>query len=222
MTSRALLVMAKRPQAGSTKTRLQPELSAEQAADLYECFLHDVLDTVRALDGVTPLLAVWPDDGDGYFAQHAPDIEVVPQLGASLNERLNHVLTVTLSRFDSVAAINSDSPTLPGGLLDAAFGSIETRGVDAAFGPAEDGGYYLIALQQPRPELILGVTMSTPTVLADTLAKAETEGLNVVVGEPWYDVDTPADLQRLRADLRDPTVAATAPRTATALARRTP
>ena len=68
-------------------------------------------------------------------------------------------------------------------------------------GPADDGGYYLIGLKRPAPRLLREVRMSTPTVLADTLALAAEEGLRVALLPIWYDVDDVASLERLRDEL---------------------
>jgi len=65
--------------------------------------------------------------------------------------------------------IGSDSPDLPPEYLSDAFARLEA-GADVALGPADDGGYYLIGLRAPQPRLLREVPMSTPSVLADTLA----------------------------------------------------
>jgi glycosyltransferase A (GT-A) superfamily protein (DUF2064 family) len=69
-------------------------------------------------------------------------------------------------------------------------------------GPCEDGGYYLIGLKRPQPRLLRDVQMSTPYVVRDTLVLAEQIGLKVTLLPTWYDVDTVAELDRLRAELR--------------------
>ena len=58
----ALLVIAKRPTPGQTKTRLTPPLTSEQAAALYECFLVDTLDLVRRVPAIDPLIAYLPSE----------------------------------------------------------------------------------------------------------------------------------------------------------------
>lgn len=198
----ALLVMAKQPQAGTTKTRLVPAGSAEYTAALYEAFLLDSLALARGVAGVVPLIAVSPPGSVRYFASLAPDLDQIEQLGSSLPERLDHVLTICLDNgFDSVVAINSDSPTLPAEYVGDAFDRLAEDAVDVVLGPCEDGGYYLIGWKQPHPELIREVTMSTPEVLSDTLAIATRLGLRVVLLPTWYDVDEPADLDRLKKEL---------------------
>ena len=201
--SRALVVMAKAPEPGATKTRLVPALTHGQAAELYECFLRDTLDLVRSLPDVSPLVAVWPADAAEYFQQVAPDFEQVEQRGESLAERLDHVLTTCLAAgFSSVVAINSDSPTLPRSRVTAAFERLDLPGVDIVLGPADDGGYYLIGWRRPHSHLVLDVTMSTPQVLDDTLRLAAESDLSVALLDPWYDVDEAADLVRLCEDLQ--------------------
>lgn len=205
MTRRALLIMAKRPSPGQTKTRLCPPLSPERAADLYACFLADVVDRARAaaalVEGLVPAIAYTPAEARDYFAALAPDFELVPQTGATLGERLDAILSGALARgYEQVAAINSDSPSLPATYLAEAFAALDDPTIDVVFGPCEDGGYYLIGLKQPRPRLVLDVRMSTADTLADTLRIAAEERLRVGLLRPWYDVDSAAELERLTVD----------------------
>ena len=191
--------MAKRPFPGQTKTRLTPPLTPQQAADLYECFLYDVLDIVRHIPDITPFIAASPPETQSYFAQLAPDFGFVPQIGRNLSQRLHYVMAHLLQAgFEQVAAINSDSPDLPAGYLHQAFGLLADPSLDVVFGPCEDGGYYLIGWKRPNPHLILDVPMSTGHVLQDSLAIAEEEGLRVALLPEWYDVDDTADLVRLQ------------------------
>ena len=107
--------------------------------------------------------------------------------------------------------MNSDGPTLPPAYLVEAFARLRD-GADVVLGPSDDGGYYLIGLKRPAPRLLREVRMSTPSVLADTLAIAAEEGLTVALLPAWYDVDDAASLGRLAVELRD-APATVAPRT---------
>jgi hypothetical protein len=202
---RALLIMARQPLAGRSKTRLEPVLTPAAAAALYACFLRDTLDLARTLPGVTPIVAYAPPAARAYFQKLAPGLDLVPQRGQTLGERLAHVLSQTLaSGFGRVAAMNSDSPTLPPDYLSLAFDKLDGDETDVVLGPCEDGGYYLIGWKRPHPRLVREVQMSTAHVLQDTLALAAEDDLRVDLLPPWYDVDRPRDLQRVTAELSRP------------------
>lgn len=202
MRNRALIVVAKQPAPGQTKTRLVPPLSFEQAAALYEGFLLDTLDLMRAVPGVRRVIAYLPREARDYFARLAPDFDLIPQRGADLGARLDHAVTHYLSNgHEQVVIMNSDSPTLPSEHLRQAFEQL-TDHVDVVLGPSDDGGYYLIGLRRPAPRLLREVRMSTPRVLADTLRIAREENQRVALLPPWYDVDDRASLRRLIAEVR--------------------
>ncbi|MGB9738647.1 TIGR04282 family arsenosugar biosynthesis glycosyltransferase [Chloroflexus sp.] len=195
-----LVMMARRPEPGRVKTRLCPPLTATQAASLYELFLRDLVAMMRTVSNTRSLIAYAPTDAAEYFAALAPDIARRPQVGRNLGERLAAITTELLAEGTSaVVIIGSDSPSLPPTLIGQALAELE-RGVDLVLGPADDGGYYLVGLRRIAPSLFTEVLMSTSTVLRDTLAVAERLGLRTVLIDPWYDIDTIADLQRLHAD----------------------
>ncbi|MCE7986464.1 MAG: glycosyltransferase [Caldilinea sp. CFX5] len=201
MRQQMLLVVAKQPAAGQTKTRLCPPLTGATAAALYECFLRDTLAIMRSVPAVTPGLVYLPAAAAGYFRELAPDFVLTLQEGADLGERLDNLLTAALAQGAKAAVVmDSDSPTLPVVYVSAAFTHLH-EGADVVLGPCDDGGYYLIGLKRPQPRLLREVQMSTPTVLRDTLAIAEELGLRVALLPTWYDVDTAAELQRLRQEL---------------------
>ena len=198
----ALIVVAKQPAPGQTKTRLTPPLSPEQAAQLYECFLRDTLDLMRAVPDVRRAIAYLPIDARDYFAQLAPDFDLIPQVGADLGARLDQALTHYLEQgYERAVIMNSDGPTLPIEHLRQAFTEL-AAGAEVVLGPSDDGGYYLIGLNRPAPRLLREVRMSTSHVLADTLALAREENLRVALLPAWYDVDDAASLARLIAELR--------------------
>lgn len=197
----ALLVVAKRPAPGQTKTRLTPPLDAAKAARLYECLLQDTLELTRAVPNVERLIAYAPIDAEGYFRTLAPDFGLVPQVGANLGERLDNALSHCLNNgFTQAVIMDSDSPTLPSDYVARAF--VELQSADVVVGPCQDGGYYLIGLQRPQPRLLREVQMSTPNVLRDTLAIAAQEGLCATVLPSWYDVDTVSEFARLQSELQ--------------------
>ncbi len=195
----ALIVVAKRPAPGKTKTRLCPPLTPELASALYESFLFDTLDQMRQVTNSHRVIA-YLDEQD-YFQRLAPDFELIPQEGHDLGERLDRALTCYLSRgYERVVIMDSDSPTLPPHYLSRAF-DVLADGADVVLGPCDDGGYYLIGIKSPTPRLLREVHMSTPTVAAETIALAKEEGLNLISLPVWYDVDDAASLSRLRQEV---------------------
>ena len=196
---RAVIVMAKRPVAGNTKTRLTPALSPQQAADMYERLLLDTLANVQARDDCTTIIAIDAAESADYFTTIASSAPQLEQIGDALGDRLNTVLTAGLSEgYAAVFALSSDSPDLPASHLDDAFAALDRDDVDVVVGPTEDGGYYLIGWKQPWATMVTDVKMSTPDVLADTLAIASGLGAKVHLAPRWYDIDDPVDLDRLR------------------------
>ena len=198
----AVAIMAKVPRPGEVKTRLCPPLTAEQAAGLYRAFLADKIAQVRTLRGARPAIAFSPDDARPTFQGLAPGFELVPQRGPDLGSRLRNILGALLAdEAGAAVAIDSDTPTLPTEFLQEGVDRLAGGDVDVVLGPTEDGGYYLIGVRRPHPELFHGIAWSTPSVLRDTLARAHAAGLATACLTPWFDVDTPTDLERLRTTL---------------------
>lgn len=204
---RTLLIMAKRPQAGNTKTRLSPPYTLEEAAELYTQFLLDALALARSLPNVMPAIAYAPDDEEtlAWFGKFAPNCLLIPQRGETLGDRLDYVLSETLKTkiIGQAVAVCSDSPALPPELVLAGFERLDDPAVDATLGPCDDGGYYLIGWKRPYPRMVREVTMSTEQVTADTLAIAQEDGINVAILPEYFDVDTAEDLERVRAALAE-------------------
>jgi glycosyltransferase A (GT-A) superfamily protein (DUF2064 family) len=93
--------------------------------------------------------------------------------------------------------IGSDCPVLDAEYLQSAAETL-AGGADAVIGPVADGGYVLIGMARPYPELFLRMTWSTPTVHAQTLQRAAAAGLRTVVLRELWDVDDAAGLRRWR------------------------
>ena len=199
----AIAVMAKAPMAGHVKTRLVPPLTREEAAELYRCLLLDKIRQVGTLSGVDPYLAYTPPEARAQMASLAPqDFTLIPQAGSDLGDRLHRLSAILLERgHPGVIIIDSDTPTLPSTYLLDALDRIQNESTDLVLGPAEDGGYYLIGLKRPCRSLFDSIPWSGPSVLTETLRRASAQRLEVATLPPWFDVDTPNDLARLRNDL---------------------
>lgn len=197
----ALLVVAREPVPGSTKTRLCPPLTPGEAARLYEMFLLDTLEIMRQVPGADRFIVYLPEGAEGYFRALAPDFKLIPQIGSSLGVRLDNALSHCLKGdYKHAVIMDSDSPSLPSEYVRMAFSKL--AGSDGVIGPCEDGGYYLIGLNRPAPSLLRNVQMSTSKVMADTLVLAKNEGLRMSQLPEWYDVDDGNELGNLRQELQ--------------------
>lgn len=178
------------------KTRLVGDLTPAEAAALQGAFLEDLLE--RLGEGDFELRLAWAlEPGEEMPAWPAAGVR---QRGEGLGDRLYLALSEAAAEAPCVAALGSDHPTLPLDLVHRAFERVEA-GADVVLGPAEDGGYYLIALgrQAVVPRLFDGVAWSTGSVLATTLDRCRELGLAVELLPEAADVDTPEDLRRLAA-----------------------
>ena len=198
----AVAIMAKAPRPGTVKTRLCPPLLATEAAALYRCFLLDKIASVGRLADARPVIAYTPDDARAEFDALAPGFALVAQDGSDLGARLHATLAGLLAAGHAGAiAVDSDTPTLPGGFLQQAVDCLSRPGPDVVLGPTEDGGYYLIGVRAPHRELFERMPWSTSAVLEVTRRRAAAAGLRAHCLPSWFDVDTPDDLERLRAML---------------------
>jgi hypothetical protein len=199
MPPRSLLcIFVKPPLAGTVKTRLVPAVTPEQAASLAAAFFADTLALAGSCAWARVVVAC---DGDPAPLGLDAGVEVWPQGGGDLGERMERVLRRALDKVPAAIAIGTDSPGLPRQRLEAARGLLEQH--DAVVGPSEDGGYYLLGLRRCPEGLLRGLPWSEACTRRETVARLRAEGFRVAETEPWFDVDLPADLARLAELLRE-------------------
>jgi len=201
MREAVIIVMAKQPQVGRTKTRLCPPLSWQDAAALYEALLLDTLSLVSALQGIDLAVAITPPESQPYFERIAPaGTLLLPIEGSDIGDCLSQVIKLVLNMgYCKALALNSDGPSLPPEYLQQAVDYLDRY--DLVLGPGHDGGYYLVGMRRAASEIFRGIAWSTDKVLSQTLERARALGLQVWLTPEWYDVDTAADLGRLQADV---------------------
>ena len=197
----ALIVVAKKPEPGFTKTRLCPPLTPGEAAEFYRCLMLDTLELVAKLQIADHTLAYTPQDAVPYFRNLVPDgFRLVVQQGTTLGERLVNALDHHFKLgYQRVVIMNSDGPTLPLAHLEEAFSGLDRA--DITLGMGHDGGYYLIGMKRLEPELFQGIAWSTEKVIPQTIDVCHRLRLTVHQLPEWYDVDVAADLDRLCDDL---------------------
>ncbi|MEV7005253.1 TIGR04282 family arsenosugar biosynthesis glycosyltransferase [Streptosporangium sp. NPDC051022] len=189
-----ILVIAKEPVPGRVKTRLTPPFTPREAAALAAAALEDTLRTVARVPAARHVLVL-----DGVPGVWLPEgFTVLPQHGSGLDQRL-------AAAFDDAhrllpvptVLIGMDTPQVTPGMLALALSLLGIH--DAVFGPATDGGFWLLGLRVPDPALLLGVPMSKPTTGEIQLRRLREAGLSVAPMPCLTDVDSAADASAVAA-----------------------
>lgn len=192
----ALIAFAKTPRAGSVKTRLTPLLHPDDAAMLYTAFVQDALAQYRDLDGVDVRLYVAPPDP--FPESLLPEgITLHPQSGADLGERMLLAFLETFKAgYERIVIVGTDHPTLPATFIEMAFDTLWER-YNVVLGPSEDGGFYLLGMNEFYPALFEGMAYSHPDVFNQTVIRAGFTPADLNLLPMWYDVDDEASLRKL-------------------------
>jgi uncharacterized protein len=189
---RVLAVFSKNPVEGKVKTRLASAIGNTRALEIYEALRRL---TAAAASSVQARQVIWYSD----FIPQTDSMlgagtEARLQQGRDLGERMhNAFLDAFSSGFRQVVLIGTDCPGIRAEILEQAFSLLESN--DAVLGPAMDGGFYLIGLKKPAPELFLKRAWSTSTVLEETVRKLEAAGSSFRLLPVLRDIDTLEDLQ---------------------------
>lgn len=195
MSDQTLMVFLKHPRPGAVKTRLVPALGAQTAAELYRVLAEEVLRATIPRDGEYETLVFFDPPGEAEAMRAwLPGLRLRPQSPGDLGARMSAAFARAFDRgARRVAIIGTDAAGVTREVVAGAlFGLAEA---EVVVGPAADGGYYLLALREPHPELFDGIAWSTPTVLEETLRRAAASGLEVRQRPPLRDVDTLEDLR---------------------------
>lgn len=200
---RRLIIFSRYPEPGKTKTRLIPALGPDGAAALQRDMTRHIIGVARKLAAREALaIEVRFEGGD------APQMETAfgrgvlyrEQGSGDLGDRLRRALVEAVREdADRIVVIGADCPEVTPALLADAF--LRLRRHDLVIGPARDGGYYLIGLRQPEPELFTDISWGSDRVLEQTLGRARQLSLTIDQLENLADIDRPADLsvwQRLK------------------------
>jgi uncharacterized protein len=198
-TRNHLIVMAKAPVAGRVKTRLVPALGEAGAAALAGRLLeHAVSQAVAAHLGAVELCLA-PDLTHplGLQMQARHGLVLSAQVEGDIGVRMQRALDRALQRAECVCLVGTDAPAIDAAYWRLAFDVLATH--DAVFGPAWDGGYALVGLRRPLPQIFVDVPWSTPQVMAVTRRRLVDAGVAFAELPHVHDIDEPADLAHLPA-----------------------
>ncbi|BDA42497.1 hypothetical protein COCOBI_03-3870 [Coccomyxa sp. Obi] len=208
-----VIIFVKYPAPGAAKTRLARNVGDVAAAEWYRVCAEHVVRTASRLPGSRCIVACPPAEDDGvarvqkWLAPIAAEATTFGEqaLDGDLGKRMYHALHEALQADSQKAVlIGSDIPDICESTLAAAFTALDNH--EVVFGPAVDGGYYLVGASRLHPGLFQGITWSTGTVLRDNTSQAASVGLKVASCSTLpvlRDIDTIEDLQAWLGELEE-------------------
>lgn len=183
------------------KTRLAPDAGDRAHLSLRHALFEDTRDRIAAVQEVDRFVLVDPPDQCEAMEPLARGLDVLAQHDGDLGDRLDGAAEDLFRLgYARVVLVGSDLPTMPETAIQHALDALDRFGDRVVFGPADDGGYYLVGLKQRHASLFEGIAWSTSEVLEQSVAAARAAGVEVELIDRWYDVDTWSDLQRAAAD----------------------
>ncbi|MEM7792470.1 MAG: TIGR04282 family arsenosugar biosynthesis glycosyltransferase [Verrucomicrobiota bacterium] len=190
-----ILLFVKAPYPGKVKTRLAETIGEVAALEAFKLLVIKQLE--RIPPGFELEVHYTPDEAESEIAAWlGEDLKRFRQEEGDLGDRLTAATKAAFARgAASVYCIGGDCPGLDASHFLLAEEQLR-QGADLCFGPTEDGGYYLLAMAAPHPDIFREIPWSTQHTLATSILRAEEHGLNVHLLEELYDIDTEFDLNR--------------------------
>ncbi len=195
------LLFSRYPVPGEVKTRLIPQFGAAQAAQVHRRMAEHAVSEALSVQGAETVIHYTGSSRKDFQSWLGPRPQYRKQVQGDLGNRLEAALGKSFKENGSpTIAVGTDIPALSAGLLSHAFQALADN--DVVIGPAEDGGYYLIGMNSPRPELFRRIEWGSSRVFSQTLERIKSLGLTFRVMPALNDVDRPEDLDPLRSDPR--------------------
>ena len=188
-------MFVKQPEPGKVKTRLGRSIGFEQSARLYTRLARKIWNEIRQYRGCEHWVLFEPASALESVLAWLPGADrYLVQVEGDLGNRLQSAFSLAQDGSSrAVVAIGSDVPGLSAGDLNEAFRAL--RSCDAVIGPAYDGGYWLIGLSRPLPEVFEGIAWSTSTVADETIRILESRAKSYDLLRRLRDIDEAEDLR---------------------------
>lgn len=196
----AVIIFTRVPEAGKTKTRLMPYLSAEACRELHICFLKDIAKQTKISADL--FVCHTPEDKEGILKEiFGGKAEYFLQEGEGLGRRMEEAIHRVLAKgYDSCVLTGTDVPEIQSGDFEQAFSLLRRK--DVVFGPARDGGYYLIGMNKLCKEAFEKHSYGHGTVLEDTKRALRNSGRTVGCISMRHDLDCKEDIKEFRGRMR--------------------
>lgn len=199
---RAVILFTRVPIPGKTKTRMMPYLTETQCADLHTCFLKDIAVECGTCEADIFVSYAPENQGEeklktilgeqkGYFRQDGDD----------LGSRMYHAIEKVLDMgYEKCLLMGTDIPEVSVEALKRAYRVLE--GQDVVFGRTTDGGYYLVGMKRPIPEVFGLKEYGHGKVLEETVQELRQKGISVGYTVTYSDMDTREDVEEYRQRMR--------------------
>ncbi len=196
-----IMVFCKAPVPGQVKTRLIPPLTPEEAAQLHCELAEKTLTTATQKKLCEVQLWCSPGIGHPFFNELSQKYSISRRLqqGEGLGERMHGAFCKALTDYNAALIIGCDCPSLTNAYLEQALASLH-QGKTCVLAPAEDGGYVMIGLKQPQPDLFEGMPWGTDKVLGLTRARLQSLAIEYQELDEQWDLDTKDDLERYQGN----------------------
>jgi uncharacterized protein len=192
-TTQRVVVFARAPQLGQVKTRLAATVGAERALEIYTTLAEGVVASLAATAAWELVVRCAPDAARDEVARwFGADVSVEPQGEGDLGARMLRALEAHLAGgAHRVVIVGTDCPDLDAHVVQRAFAALVTH--DLVYGPASDGGYYLVGARRPVPAVFTDVPWSAVDTLAVSLERARQADYSVQLLDVLADIDTEQD-----------------------------
>jgi rSAM/selenodomain-associated transferase 1 len=191
MNKDAIIIFAKAPLKEHAKTRLAGHLTDEERLNFYESLLKGTVNKLTGLEGIDTLICYWPVDANNYFMQFG--LKMYPQSDGDIGIRMFNALKKIFDiGYKKAVLVGVDVPEISSETTLTAFKMLDKK--DIVFGPALDGGYYMIGMKRPLLEIFEGIDWSTEATLRQSMEKASEQSYSLAFTETLLDIDTPDDL----------------------------
>jgi rSAM/selenodomain-associated transferase 1 len=187
MDRNILIIIAKHPDKDKVKTRLKGSMTDEKRVEFYRGLLKDTILRLGKISGVDTCIAYAPHNAEDYFMKFS--LDTIPLPPGDLGFRMLHAFTeVFKAGYTKALLVGVDIPGLTESIILEAFKCLSDK--DIVFGPALDGGYYLVGMKGLKKEIFFDVPWSSAITLKKSLVRAEQLGYSVGMTEMLSDIDT--------------------------------
>ena len=193
MNNNALIIIAKYPEKENVKTRLKGLMTDEQRVDLYVSLLNHTVEKLRSVPGADTFIAYTPAGAEDYFRDFGTRLISLPEadLGAGMLHAFREVFHLD---YKKASLIGADIPDLSIDIVQHSFDLLSDK--DIVFGPAQDGGYYLVGMRRLVKEIFQNVPWSSDVTLQKSVKQADRYGYSVGFTQMLCDIDTIEDIRK--------------------------